>query len=47
MGDVSALTLEEEGRSLLDFVKETYHYRADRVSRALSQLMGEEGEDRA
>lgn len=47
VGDVSALTLEEEGRSLLDFVKETYHYRADRVSRALSQLMGEEGEDRA
>ena len=47
VGDVSALTLEEEGRSLLDFVKETYHYRADRVSRALSQLMGEEGGDRA
>ena len=47
VGDASTLELEESGKGLMDFVKETYHYRADRVSRALSQLMGEEGEDRA
>ncbi|NCB51179.1 MAG: ABC transporter ATP-binding protein [Clostridia bacterium] len=42
VGDVSALALQESGESLLAFVKKTYHYRADRVSRALSDLTGEE-----
>jgi len=42
VGDFSALALQESGKSLLDFVKETYQYRADRVSRALSDLTGEE-----
>ena len=37
-GDVTTFQLEEEGRSLMDYVKETYHYQADRVSRALDQL---------
>ena len=32
----------EQGKNVLDFVKETYHYRADRVSKALSELTGEE-----
>ena len=41
-GDVTTLALEESGRNLLDFVKETYRYREDRVSRALSDLTGEE-----
>lgn len=35
--------LEEKGNNLMSFVKETYHYRSDRVSTALSKLM-EEGE---
>ena len=30
--------LEESGRDLMTYVKETYHYRSDRVSRALSDL---------
>lgn len=42
VGDVSTLELEEQGRSLMDVVKEAYHYQADRVSRALKDLTGEE-----
>ena len=40
-GDVSVMTLEEEGKTLMEFVKETYRYRADRVSRALTELTGQ------
>ena len=29
VGDVTTLELEEQGRSLMDFVKETYQYKAD------------------
>ncbi len=39
-GDVSMLELEERGSTLLEYVKETYGYRADRVSRALGELTG-------
>ncbi len=42
VGDVSAMELQEEGRDLMSFVKETYRYRADRVSRALDDLSGRE-----
>ena len=42
VGDVSALDLDEQGITVLDYVKETYHYQSDRVSRALSRLTGEE-----
>lgn len=41
-GDVTTLELEEQGRGLMDFVKETYRYQADRVSRALDQLTDRE-----
>lgn len=41
VGDVSMLELEESGKGLLNYVKETYHYRADRVSKALSELTDE------
>ena len=44
IGDVSALDLDERGIHVVDYVKETYHYQADRVSRALSELAGEEEE---
>ena len=44
VGDVSALDLEEQGKSLLDFVKETYRYEPDRVSRALEKLTEDEEE---
>lgn len=38
--DVSMMQIEESGRNLMDFIKETYHYRPDRVSRALDELTG-------
>lgn len=40
LGDVSTLELEERGERLVDYVKESYHYRPDRVSRALDRLTG-------
>nr|WP_296462299.1 ABC transporter ATP-binding protein [uncultured Acetatifactor sp.] len=39
-GDMSVLELEERGSSLLEYVKETYGYRSDRVNRALGELTG-------
>lgn len=41
VGDVSMLELEESGRSLMDYIKTTYHYRPERVSKALNDLTGE------
>ena len=38
VGDIACDTLEEEGKSLIDYIKETYRYHPDRVSRALDQL---------
>jgi len=40
VGDISLMELEEQGKSLMDYVKETYHYRADRVGKALSDITG-------
>ena len=46
VGDCTADALEESGRDLMTYIKETYHYRAARVSRALGELTdGEAGED--
>lgn len=42
VGDVYVSELEDSGRDLMGYIKETYHYRADRVSRALDELTGEE-----
>ena len=42
VGDVTTGELEDSGRSLMDYVKETYHYRSDRVRKALSELTVEE-----
>ena len=42
VGDVTTDVLEDSGRTLMDYVKETYHYRSDRVRKALSDLTGEE-----
>ena len=41
VGDITTLELEEQGKTLLEYVKETYHYRSDRVSRALAELTGD------
>ena len=42
VGDVTTLELEEQGQTLMGYIKQTYHYRADRVSKALDLLAGEE-----
>ena len=42
VGDVSALDLDKQGITVLDYVKKTYRYQPDRVSRALDRLTGEE-----
>ena len=34
--------LEETGESLIDFVKRSYGYRAERISRAIDELTGGE-----
>ena len=46
VGDVSMLELEESGKDLMGYVKETYNYRADRVSKALDELTGEKDGDK-
>ena len=42
VGDVTTLELEEQGISLMEYIKKTYHYRPDRVSKALEDITGEE-----
>ena len=42
VGDITTEQLEEEGKTLMGYIKETYRYRADRVSRALDDISGEE-----
>ena len=34
--------LEESGNTLMGYIKETYNYRSDRVSKALDDISGEE-----
>ena len=41
LGDVTTLALEEAGTELMDYVRSAYHYQADRVSKALSDLTDE------
>ncbi len=38
VGDTTMEELEARGLSLMDYVKTTYHYRADRVGRALNTM---------
>ena len=40
VGDAAMTDLEDEGRGLVEFIKERYNYRADRVSRALDEISG-------
>ena len=44
IGDVTMEQLEEEGTDLLSYIKKTYRYRPDRVSKALQEMTGEEGQ---
>ena len=41
VGDVFTEQLEDEGRTLMDYIKDTYHYRAERISKAVSEISGE------
>ena len=43
IADVTTEELEENGQSLMQYVKQRYNYRSDRVGRALRELTGEEG----
>ena len=42
VGDVTTDQLEARGLDLMTYLKQTYHYRRDRVSKALEALAGEE-----
>ena len=42
VGDITVEELEEKRQTLMEYIKDTYHYRADRVSRALGDITGEE-----
>ena len=42
VGDTTTLALEEAGKDLMGYIKETYHYRPDRVMKALHDLTGGE-----
>ena len=44
VGDITADELEESGKTLMGYIKETYHYRSDRVSRALDDISGEDSQ---
>lgn len=42
VGDITASELEENGNTLMSYIKETYNYRSDRVSRVLDNISGED-----
>ncbi len=41
IGDANIEDLEEQGLTLVDYIKKTYNYHEDRVSKALSDITGE------
>ena len=43
VGDCTIEELEEQGKDLMTYVKETYRYQSDRVSRVLCDVNDEEG----
>ena len=43
VGDCAVEELEEQGKDLMTYVKETYRYQGDRVSRVLCDVNDEEG----
>ena len=43
IGDTTTEALEDQGQSLMQYVKQSYNYRSDRVGKALRELTGEEG----
>ena len=43
IGDTTTEALEEQGLGLMQYVKQCYNYRSDRVGKARRELTGEEG----
>lgn len=41
VGDVTVEELENDGKTLMSYIKETYRYQSDRVSKALDDISGE------
>lgn len=41
IADITTDEIEEQGKTLIGYIKETYHYKADRVSKALDDISGE------
>ena len=42
VGDVRVADLEEEGKTVMDYLRTVYGYGADRVKNALGEITGEE-----
>ena len=42
VGDITTDELEESGKDLITYIKESYNYHFDRVSKALDKITGEE-----
>lgn len=42
IGDKTVLEMEEEGTNLVNYIKQTYNYHSDRVSKALDEISGKE-----
>lgn len=42
IGDISTWDLEDTGKDLITYIKETYNYRADRIQKAIRNLSEEE-----
>ena len=47
IGDKKSSELDDEGLDLMDYIKKTYNYRADRVAKALQELEAESDHDRS
>ena len=41
IGDKQSAELEDSGKTLMDYIKETYGYRADRVAQAIDSISGD------
>lgn len=41
VGDITADKLEEEGKTLMEYIKTSYSYRSDRVAKALNNIIDE------
>ena len=41
IGDVRTAEIEEQGSTLVDYVKQLYGYKADRVGRSLEGIRGD------